>query len=237
MGRELYDTQPVFRESIDRCAALLDGQLEAPLLALLGYTEEAAEHHIDRTENTQPAPLRARVCAGAALAQLGYRAGAPASATAWASWPQPAWPGFSAWRMGSTLVAACGRLMGALPQDGEMVSLLAAEVQGAGGDCPLRGRSCRLQPSTARPAWCISGSRDAVLAVSESLAAEGVKSQRLTVSHAFHSPLMEPMLEAFRQVAERIVYHKPVLRLVSNVTGQLAGDEIATPGVLGAPRA
>ncbi|MBU6352385.1 MAG: type I polyketide synthase, partial [Chloroflexi bacterium] len=55
MGQELYATQPVFRESIDRCAALLDGQLEAPLLELLGYTEEAAEQHIDRTENTQPA--------------------------------------------------------------------------------------------------------------------------------------------------------------------------------------
>ena len=75
----------------------------------------------------------------------------------------------------------------------------------------------------------ISGRQAAVLAVGELLAAEGVKSQRLNVSHAFHSPLMEPMLEPFRQVAEQVSYRKPVLPLVSNVTGQLAGDEIATP--------
>ncbi|MCX6040995.1 MAG: SDR family NAD(P)-dependent oxidoreductase, partial [Caldilinea sp.] len=130
---------------------------------------------------------------------------------------------------GLTLVAARGRLMGALPQEGEMVSLQATESRVRAAIAPYSDE-LSIAAINGPASVVLSGRRAAVLAVSELLAAEGVKSQRLTVSHAFHSPLMEPMLEEFRQVAERIVYHKPVLRLVSNVTGQVAGDEIATPG-------
>jgi acyl transferase domain-containing protein len=228
MGRELYDTQPVFRESIDRCAALLDGQLEAPLLELLGYTGEAAEQHIDRTENTQSALFALEY----ALAQLwrswgiepeillGHSVGELAAACV---------AGVFSLEDGLMLVAARGRLMGALPQEGEMVSLLAAEARVREAIAPYLDE-LSIAAINGPASVVISGSRDAVLAVSELLAAEGVKSQRLTVSHAFHSPLMEPMLEEFRRVAERVTYHKPVLRLVSNVTGRLAGDEIATPG-------
>jgi acyl transferase domain-containing protein len=137
---------------------------------------------------------------------------------------------------GLTLVAARGRLMGALPQDGEMVSLLAAESRVREAIAPYADE-LSIAAVNGPASVVLSGSRAAVLAVSELLAAEGVKSQRLTVSHAFHSPLMEPMLEAFRQVAERVTYHKPVLRLVSNVTGQLAGRRDRYARVLGAPRA
>ncbi|MBU6352325.1 MAG: acyltransferase domain-containing protein, partial [Chloroflexi bacterium] len=228
MGRELYETEPVFRRTIDRCAALLAGQLETPLLELLGYTEEAAKQRIDRTENTQPALFVLEY----ALAQLwrswgiepeillGHSVGELAAACV---------AGLFSLEDGLTLVAARGRLMGALPQEGEMVSLLAAETRVREAIAPYADE-LSIAAINGPTSVVISGSRDAVLAVSELLAAEGVKSQRLTVSHAFHSPLMEPMLEAFRQVAERVTYHKPVLRLVSNVTGQLAGDEIATPG-------
>ncbi|MBU6352149.1 MAG: type I polyketide synthase, partial [Chloroflexi bacterium] len=126
MGRELYETQPMFRQAVDRCAALLDGQLEAPLLALLGYTGEAPEQRIDRTENTQPALFALEY----ALAQLwrswgiepeillGHSVGELAAACV---------AGVFSLEDGLTLVAARGRLMGALPQEGEMVSLLAAE--------------------------------------------------------------------------------------------------------------
>ncbi|MBU6352383.1 MAG: type I polyketide synthase, partial [Chloroflexi bacterium] len=228
MGRELYETQPVFRESIDRCATLLDGQLEAPLLELLGYTGEAAEQHIDRTENTQPALFVLEY----ALAQLwrswgiepelllGHSVGELAAACV---------AGVFSLEDGLVLVTARGRLMGALPQEGEMVSLLAAESRVREAIAPYADE-LSIAAVNGPASVVISGSRAAVLAVSESLAAEGVKSQRLTVSHAFHSPLMEPMLEEFRRVAERVTYHTPCLRLVSNVTGQLAGDEIAAPG-------
>ncbi|MEZ4737581.1 MAG: acyltransferase domain-containing protein [Caldilineaceae bacterium] len=65
--------------------------------------------------------------------------------------------------------------------------------------------------------------------LAEQFAAEGVKVRKLTVSHAFHSPLMEPMLEDFRRVAQGITYHAPKLRLISNLTGKEAGAEVATP--------
>ncbi|MFM7173738.1 MAG: SDR family NAD(P)-dependent oxidoreductase, partial [Caldilinea sp.] len=124
MGRELYETQPLFRESIDRCAALLAGQLESPLLEVLGYTGEAQS--IDRTENTQPALFVLEY----ALAQLwrswgiepelllGHSVGELAAACV---------AGVFSLEDGLTLVAARGRLMGALPQGGEMLSLQATE--------------------------------------------------------------------------------------------------------------
>jgi acyl transferase domain-containing protein/acyl carrier protein len=228
MGRELYETEPMFRESIDRCAALLAGQLEAPLLELLGYgpAAENAASAIDRTENTQPALFALEY----ALAQLwrswgvepeillGHSVGELAAACV---------AGVFSLEDGLMLVAARGRLMGALPQEGEMVSLLAAEARVREAIAPYSDE-LSIAAINGPASVVISGSRDAVLAVSELLAAEGVKSQRLTVSHAFHSPLMEPMLEEFRRVAERVTYHPPHLQLVSNVTGQLAGDEIAT---------
>lgn len=74
----------------------------------------------------------------------------------------------------------------------------------------------------------ISGHQDAVNAVAALLAADTVNIKPLNVSHAFHSPLMAPMLNDFRRVAESITYHPPTLPLIANVTGTLAGAEIAT---------
>ena len=74
----------------------------------------------------------------------------------------------------------------------------------------------------------IAGAKDAVRAVAASFAAKGVRTTPLSVSHAFHSPLMDPMLEAFARVAESIRYRRPSLPLVGNLTGALCSDEVTS---------
>ncbi|WP_432040733.1 acyltransferase domain-containing protein, partial [Streptomyces cucumeris] len=75
----------------------------------------------------------------------------------------------------------------------------------------------------------ISGAEAEVAVVVEHLEQRGVKTRKLRVSHAFHSPLMEPMLAEFRQVVEGLSYEAPRIPLVSNVTGELVGDEVCEP--------
>ncbi|WP_308402967.1 acyltransferase domain-containing protein, partial [Streptomyces sp. BV286] len=77
----------------------------------------------------------------------------------------------------------------------------------------------------------LSGSEAAVLPVVEALRERGVKTKRLNVSHAFHSPLMEPMLDNFAAVAEGLTFNTPALGVVSNVTGEIASaQELCAPG-------
>ncbi|MGW4080765.1 SDR family NAD(P)-dependent oxidoreductase, partial [Streptomyces asiaticus] len=123
------------------------------------------------------------------------------------------------------LVAARGRLMQALPGGGAMVSLQAPEAEVLPH---LEGHEDRVSVAAVNgpSATVISGEESAVLAVAEAV---GVKSKRLSVSHAFHSPLMEGMLAEFAEVAGRIGYSAPRLAVVSNVTGELAGEEVCSP--------
>lgn len=228
MGRELYETQPTFRATLDRCDELLRPQLGVSLLSILyPASEQSNAERINDTTYTQPA-----------LFALEY-----ALATLWQAWGiQPTLlighsvgelvaacvAGVFSLEEGLRLVAARGRLMGALPQDGAMVAITASEIQVRKALAPY-SQVVALAAVNGPENMVISGQRQAVLAIAEQLAAEGVKTQQLTVSHAFHSPLMEPMLEAFRQAAATITYHSPDLPLVSNLTGKLVGDEIMTP--------
>ncbi|MFC7472521.1 acyltransferase domain-containing protein [Actinomadura keratinilytica] len=82
----------------------------------------------------------------------------------------------------------------------------------------------------------LSGAEAAVEQAAATLAGQGARTKRLTVSHAFHSALMEPMLDEFRQVAEGLTYESAGIPVVSNLTGDLAGPELSTARLLGAAR-
>lgn len=220
MGRQLYETQPTFRKALDRCAAILAAHLEQPLLAVL-FPERGVVTPLNETAYTQPALFALEY----ALAQL------------WLSWGiQPDYvmghsvgeyvaaclAGVFSLEDGLKLIALRGRLMQSLPQDGAMVVAFGrlAQVEAA-----LAGyrEAVDLAAVNGPENLVLSGKRAAVQAVVERLERDGMTTRALVVSHAFHSPLMEPILDEFELAAAEIEYHAPRIKLVSNVTGSVFG--------------
>ncbi|MEU4510447.1 SDR family NAD(P)-dependent oxidoreductase [Nonomuraea wenchangensis] len=126
------------------------------------------------------------------------------------------------------LVAARGRLMQALPAGGAMAAIGCGEDEIA---AVLAGLDQVAVAAVNAPgAVVVSGAAEQVAEVVEWARERGYRTRPLRVSHAFHSPLMEPMLAEFEQVVAGLTLRRPELALVSNVSGELAGDEVTEPG-------
>ncbi|MGZ4769606.1 MAG: SDR family NAD(P)-dependent oxidoreductase, partial [Ilumatobacteraceae bacterium] len=226
MAKALYDAEPVFHDSVDRCAELMDPLLDQPLLPVI-FAEpgSSAALLLDQTAYTQPALFAVEF----ALVQLWQSWGIVPDALLGHSVGElvaAAVAGVFSLDDASRLVVARGALMQALPAGGAMLAVFAAEadVESVVAAHPQVAIAAVNGPEHT----VVSGDGVAVAAIAEVFTSRGVRVQPLTVSHAFHSPLMQPMLAAFRVVAESVQYnpqHKPVM---SNVTGAVAGAELAT---------
>ncbi|MEU5306544.1 type I polyketide synthase [Streptomyces noursei] len=225
MGHDLYQRFPVYADALDTVLAQFDTVLDVPLRAALFAepgTPEAAL--LDQTGFTQPALFAVEV----ALFRLaeswrltpdfvaGHSIGEIAAAHV---------AGVFSLEDACTLVAARASLMQQLPPDGAMVALEATEDEVA----PLLTDGVALAAVNGPRSVVVAGAEDAVRAVADRLAADGRRTRRLTVSHAFHSPLMDPMLTDFARVAEGLTYHEPGIPLVSTLLGAPAGAELRTP--------
>lgn len=230
MGAGLYAAHPVFATAFDDACRELDAHLDRSVRELvLGAPDAPDAALLDRTGYTQAALF----AYGTALfrllqhwgitpaALLGHSIGELTAAHA---------AGVLSLADAATLVAARGRLMQALPEGGAMVSVQASETELAPRLADFTGR-VEIAAINGPTATVLAGDEDAVLAIAGDWRARGRKTKRLRVSHAFHSPHMEGMLDDFRQVAESLTYHPPALPVVSNLTGRaVTPGELLDPG-------
>jgi acyl transferase domain-containing protein len=221
MGQRLFATQPQFRSALERCEDLLRPALERPLLEVL-YPPGGVESPIDRTAYTQPALFAFEY----ALAQLWRSWGIEPAAVIGHSlgeYVAACVAGVFSLEDGLRLVTARGRLMEELPAGGAMAAVFAAadRVAAAIGE---ESEAVAIAAINGPAATVISGDAVAVAAVCEQLAREGTRYRPLDGAHAFHSPWVEPMLDAFERFAEGISYRPARLPVAANLTGRLAAD-------------
>ncbi|RPJ20130.1 MAG: polyketide synthase, partial [Chloroflexi bacterium] len=226
MGRQLYDTQPVFRAELDRCAALLRPYLPQPLLDVI-FAQEGSEQDglLDQTVYTQTALFAIEY----SLARLWQAWGVEPFAVMGHSvgeYIAACIAGVFSLEDGLKLIAERGRLMQSLPEGGKMSAIFADEARVKEAIKPFRDR-VSIAAINGPTNIVISGEGKLVDEICRSLEAEKVKTRSLQVSHAFHSPLVDPILDEFERAASTITYHQPQLRLISNLTGQPAmGDTV-----------
>lgn len=226
MARELYDTEPVFAETLDRCAAAIADVLEKPLLDVIFDLGESGEETLRQTSYAQPA-LFALEMGLARLWQswglepdvvLGHSVGQYSAACV---------AGVFSLDDGSRLMAERGRLFGSLPAGGRMVAAFAPaqRIEGLTDEFPTLSVAAYNGANTV-----LSGPAHDLEQAVAGLMADGVRCDWLETSHAFHSALLDPILDEFESYAQQFTFATPQRILIDNRTGEALGRSVALDG-------
>ncbi|MEW2404437.1 SDR family NAD(P)-dependent oxidoreductase [Streptomyces sp. NPDC046862] len=230
MGRDLYAAHPVFAETFDAVCVHLDPHLPRPLAEIvLGTgTDTPDPEAIHRTEYTQPALFAFETALYRLLESWGVRAdyllghsvGEITAAHV---------AGVLTLPDACRLIAARGRLMQQLPSGGAMLAVATGEARAA--EALTEHPGVTVAAVNAPGSVVLSGPADALTTLGDHFREQEVRTRFLTVSHAFHSALMEPMLDEFAEIVAGLDLRPPLIPVVSDLTGQLLTPEQAcSPG-------
>ncbi|WP_414578327.1 SDR family NAD(P)-dependent oxidoreductase [Anabaena sp. CCY 9402-a] len=250
MARELYDTHPYFRQQLDKCCELLHPHLNVDLREILftpenkispsphtPVTEQSRSRSVSqRSTPPHPYTLSQTIYTQPAIFAIEY-----ALTQLWRHWGIT--PDFLIGHSLGEYVAACiagvftlpdaikliahrAQLMQQLPENGKMLAVSASATEIA-EYIQAYSEKVGIAAINSPDNTVISGEQTVIEQIAETLQNQGIKTTPLSVSHAFHSPLMESMVEEFRQVAESITFYSPKTPIISNITGKVIGEEIA----------
>ncbi|MBU8897887.1 SDR family NAD(P)-dependent oxidoreductase [Corallococcus sp. M34] len=229
MGEELFRTEPLFRRTLLRCDEVLAPMLGQSLTSLLypAARDERARARLDETGCTQPALFALEY----ALAQVWMQWGLTPEAVMGHSvgeFVAACVAGVFTLEEGLELIATRARLMQSLPAGGAMAAVSTDAVT-AEALLSKHGRRVSLAAINGPRSVVLSGDEDAVRDCLAELARDGKRGTLLRVSHAFHSARMDPILDAFERAVAKVRLQPPSIPLISNVSGEEAGQEVTRP--------
>jgi len=225
MGRELYETQPTFRAIIDRCDTVLQQCLQRSLIELLYPTTEPEHNDLMESHPCAQAANFAIECALAELwhvwgvrpdVVLGHSLGDFAAAYT---------AGILSLEDGLRLVTERGRLMEQAL--GSMVSILASEAEVMPFLCSFD--DIAIGVINGPQSVVISGGHTSVAQVTDQLQKAGFKTRKLDIPVAAHSPMLDPILDAFEAAVHKVTLSAPQCAVISSMTGKLITDELTDP--------
>ena len=226
MGWDLYQTQPVFRETLNQCSQLLEPYLNTSLIDLL-YHSNDSDKRIHEAFYTQPAIFSIEYALGKVWESWGIRPSVVMGHSI-GEYAAACIAGIFSLKDGLKLVAERGRLISSLPENGAMATVIADQKKVVDIIDNYKDR-ISLAAVNAPENILISGQREAIEEVIEIFTDKDIPARLMQISHAIHSLLMEPIQNAFYDVASKIQFFKPVIPIISNMSGIHAGEDISTP--------
>ncbi|WP_439677890.1 SDR family NAD(P)-dependent oxidoreductase [Embleya sp. MST-111070] len=229
MGRELYESEPVFAAAFDAVRAELDPLLDHPLREVV-FAEPGSPQAalLESTRYAQPALFALETALYRLVEHFGFTPDAVIGHSL-GELTAAHVAGVLSLRDACVLVEARGRLMHSATEGGAMLAIGAAEHL-VRPHLDAYAGSLSLAAVNGPEAVVVSGDAEAADALARTFRAQGIRTKRLRVGRAFHSPHMDPILAAFRRVAEGVDYRTPAIPVVSNLTGRIATpQELASP--------